>query len=266
MKRYSADEQTKRGIHRHNIDLFSQKVGDLVKRNQLSMTTDRGWLLNFLNKLTGEDWVLDRTGFVTATNKYRIIDAVLKEIKRGQMENQKEMEDWFKQRTNRHIGLVQYYCRKIYEYDPARFPNIIKLGKVHDQSKFNNPEYDPYVLITWDYRCKDKGVKFTLPDDIKKQMNMATNVHILTNQHHPEFWSPKEANLINREDKPPEEMVDATKMTDEAIGEMAADWCAMSTEKGNTPQQWADKNVNIRWKFTDKQKVLIYELLNEIWE
>jgi len=39
----------------------------------------------------------------------------------------------------------------------------------------------------------------------------------------------------------------------------------MSEEKGNTPQTWADKNVNIRWKFNDKQKELIYKILNSIW-
>ncbi len=40
---------------------------------------------------------------------------------------------------------------------------------------------------------------------------------------------------------------------------------AMSEEKGGTPKNWADKNVNVRWKFTDKQKDLIYELIEKIW-
>ena len=32
------------------------------------------------------------------------------------------------------------------------------------------------------------------------------------------------------------------------------------------PQNWADKNVNIRWKFNDNQKELIYKLIEDIWE
>jgi len=61
-------------------------------------------------------------------------------------------------------------------------------------------------------------------------------------------------------------MVDAMKMDNLDIAEMVCDWCAMSEERGNTPMQWADKNVNVRWKFTDEQKDLIYDLMNKIWE
>ena len=32
----------------------------------------------------------------------------------------------------------------------------------------------------------------------------------------------------------------------------------------NSAKEWADKNVNIRWKFTDKQKDLIYELIEVV--
>ena len=31
------------------------------------------------------------------------------------------------------------------------------------------------------------------------------------------------------------------------------------------PAGWADKNVNVRWKFNDEQKDLIYEILDEVW-
>jgi hypothetical protein len=39
---------------------------------------------------------------------------------------------------------------------------------------------------------------------------------------------------------------------------------AVSKERGNTPKSWADKNVNIRWKFNDDQKDLIYELIENV--
>jgi len=78
----------------------------------------------------------------------------------------------------------------------------------------------------------------------------------------------KNNNLINKNDRdePPAEMVDATKMPDLDLAEMVADFCAMSEEKGNTPQSWADRNVNKRWKFTDQQSDLIYEIMNKVWD
>jgi len=46
-----------------------------------------------------------------------------------------------------------------------------------------------------------------------------------------------------------------------------ADWAAMSEEKGtNTPQGWAGKNINKRWKFTKDQEYLIYDILDNIWD
>jgi len=179
-----------------------------------------------------------------------------------------EMRKFYEKRTKKHISLVQKYCKKIYEYDKDRFDGLIERGKVHDQSKYENPEKDLYIYITWDYKCKDDGVKFEIPEKIKDKMNNATNHHVKHNAHHPEYhFDDKESNLINREDrdKPPAKKIDATKMTDLDIAEMVADWLGMSEEKNSNPKDWADKNVNVRWKFTKKQKDLIYELIKEIW-
>jgi hypothetical protein len=183
---------------------------------------------------------------------------------------EKEMEDFFKERTNRHIALVGKYCKKIADYDKNRFGELIERAKVHDSSKFEEPEKDPYIYITWQYKCKDEGKEFDISEDMKEKMSLATEKHIKNklNTHHPEASCDKEVALINREnrDLPPKQIVDATKMTDLDIGEMCADWFSMSEEKKSNPKDWADKNVNIRWKFTDKQKDLIYELIEEIWE
>jgi hypothetical protein len=35
-------------------------------------------------------------------------------------------------------------------------------------------------------------------------------------------------------------------------------------ERGNSAKGWADKMIGTRWKFTDEQTELIYELLGEI--
>jgi hypothetical protein len=180
----------------------------------------------------------------------------------------KEMEDWFRERTNRHIDLVRKYCQKLADYDAYRFGELYNRGIYHDISKFEEPEIEPYVYITWQYKCKDKGEKFDISQEIKDKMSKATEHHVKNNPHHPEFHCEKEVGLINREnrDKPPQEIIDATKMTELDIGEMVADWLAMSEEKNSNPKDWADKNINVRWKFTGKQKGMIYELIDEIWK
>lgn len=183
-------------------------------------------------------------------------------------DNYTDMEDWFNKRTRKHIAAVQKFCKKIAEYDSARFSELLEKMEVHDKSKFEDPEIDPYIYTTWKYKCKDDGVDFECPKDIEDQMDEATEHHIKNNSHHPEFHCDKETDLINKDDrdKPPEEMIDATKMPDIDIAEMMADWMAVSEERGNSPKGWADKNVNVRWKFDDKQKDLIYELIDEVWE
>jgi hypothetical protein len=183
--------------------------------------------------------------------------------------NFEDMKVWFEKRTKRHIDLVQKYCNKIYKYDPVKFEVIIERGTEHDASKYKEPEMTPYIYVSWQYKCKDDGIKFEAPDGMKEKMNQATEHHVQNNAHHPESHIDADGHyLINREDrdKPPEKLIDATEMKDLDIAEMVADWCAMSEEKNTDPKDWADKNVNIRWKFNDKQKDLIYELITKVWE
>ena len=178
------------------------------------------------------------------------------------------MQDWFDKRTKQHIERVQKYCKKIEEFDPERFKGLVEQGSTHDASKYKDPEVDPYLYISWQYKCKDDGVDYEPPEDMEEKMSKATEHHVKNNRHHPEFHSDDDVDFINREDrdKPPEKKIDATKMKVVDIAEMCADWMAMSEEKGGKPKEWADKNVNVRWKFSDDQKDLIYEILKEIWE
>lgn len=178
-----------------------------------------------------------------------------------------EMKEHFKKRTDKHIGLVQKYCDKIDQFSMPGLEGLSERAKVHDASKYEEPEYTPYVYLTWDYKIKDDGKESGFPKEIKDKMNTATNHHVKNNEHHPEFHTDQE-DVINRDnrDKPPEEMVDATAMQDLDIAEMVCDWCAMSEERGNTPHSWADKNVNVRWKFNDDQKKLIYTLMDKVWK
>ena len=175
----------------------------------------------------------------------------------------------FKTRTDFHISLVQKYLQKIIDLNDSRLDNkILEEEKTHDQSKFESPEHEPYIHVNWSYYLKDQGKKYEPPEAIKDQMQAATFHHVKTNPHHPEAWD-KDSTLesINSKDrdKPPEKMVDATKMPLTYVAAMVADWLAMAEEKKTCPYKWADDNINKRWRFDKKQVKLIYYLLDKIW-
>lgn len=177
-----------------------------------------------------------------------------------------EREAWFEKRTNAHIGRVRKFAKIIEDSDPEKYGGLVKKAKDHDQSKFKEPQRTPYIALTWRHRWDDyKGYKVPgiIPD---KVINDATLLHLTTEDHHPEYWTnQKDKDLLNREDRDavPKKMVDATKMPPLAIAEMVADWAAMSEELGQgSPRVWADKKINIRWKFTPEQKKQIYDLIS----
>ena len=116
-------------------------------------------------------------------------------------ETDQKMKDWFEKRTNRHIELVQKYCKKIADAYP-QFKDLIARGETHDASKFEEPEKTPYIYISWQYKCKDDGIEFNPPENIDKQMNEAMNHHVLHNRHHPEFHSDTKIELKNRSERP----------------------------------------------------------------
>ncbi len=178
-----------------------------------------------------------------------------------------EMRDHFVKRTNRHIQLVQKYCGIIEEAFPE-MEGIIERGEVHDASKFEEPELTPYIWLTWRYKCEDEGRECKLPEGMKEEIDKATEYHILHNAHHPEASQGRTTDLINKKDRdaPPDSMVDATGMSTLDLGECLADWCAMSEERGNTPLEWAENNVNKRWEFTDTQCDEIFHILETIWK
>ena len=175
-----------------------------------------------------------------------------------------EMIQWFESRTEKHIKLVRKYGKLIGEFQP-RFADIDYM--VHDLSKYNEPEYTPYVHISWHYKMKQEGKRYEISDDINSKMNEASHHHVKNNQHHPEYYD--ENAELNQQDRDgiPDNVTDGTKMPDDSIAEMVADWCAMSEELGtNTPKDWADKVIGKRFKFTDEQTELIYELIDGVWK
>jgi len=186
------------------------------------------------------------------------------------MEPTKEMIDYFKQRTEYHLSLVRKWSDKIASIGDNRISKVLldKERDDHDEYKWVDPEYTPYLFITWNYKCKKEGVPFDLPTDIKDQMNAATFHHIKNHKHHPEYWdinaSIKSLNAVNR-DAPSGNIVDGTGMPMTYVASMCADWFAMSEELGTHPLDWAKANVNVRWKFDDDQIKLIYDLIDRVW-
>jgi hypothetical protein len=178
------------------------------------------------------------------------------------------MEDWFKYRTNLHIGLVRKYLDKIIGLDlPELNMETLVAEKDHDASKLVDPERDPYVHVSWKYRMKDQGKEYKPPADTEAKMREATLHHVLNNKHHPESWADSiTSDSINPKDRDatPEKIVDATKMPIDYVASMVADWMAMSEEKGTSIHDWIKKNVNIRWKFTPTQVALIDKLVDKV--
>ena len=184
-----------------------------------------------------------------------------------------EKEDYFVSRTNKHIALVQKACAKIVEAYP-RFKELLGRGKMHDASKFKEPERTPYIEISWRHKLeKEKGEfnsynnkGYKTPGTLTKDdENKATIHHVTTNSHHPEYHLEDKADAnINAEDRnKSDKVVDATRMPDLDIAEMVADWQAMSEElKTNTAREWYDKQKGVRWNFSNYQEALIDNLLH----
>lgn len=176
------------------------------------------------------------------------------------------MEQQFQERTANHIRAVQKKCARIEQYDPERFKGLTAIARKHDQSKYEAPEKEPYVYITWYYHTRDDGTPWAMPADMIEKTAEATEHHVKNNAHHPEFYS-QQTDTINKSDRdaPPDKKVIATNMPDIYIAEMVADWVSVSEERGTSPIDWADKNIGVRWEFDQDQIDLIYELIDLIW-
>ena len=159
----------------------------------------------------------------------------------------KEMVKFYEERTRKHIKRVKVNLLNIIsKYKQLNLEELDKRLMNHDKSKFSVDEYVPYIWMTEFYRKKQLGEEFKYPNkDIKKEINEAIKHHYKVNRHHPEFHN------------------DIQNMNNEDIVEMVCDWAAMSQEFNNGLKEFADKKIDIKYKFTNKQKVLIYKLIKE---
>lgn len=159
----------------------------------------------------------------------------------------KSMIKNFEKRTNEHIARVAKCLRKMYSM--MHDEELLNRAAIHDESKFQEVEREPYVWITEFYRCKNKGISFTYPPGVEERTRKASLHHVTTNRHHPEFH-----------DNPHD-------MTDIDIIEMVCDWTAMAQELGEnngSARGYAKKVVNIKWDFSDDQVKLIYDTIKKL--
>jgi len=187
-----------------------------------------------------------------------------------------EMENHYIKRTNEHIRRVQNnaeFLTKFYKlHDDEKF-ELLNNVKTHDITKYENPEKDLYTLISWKYHLKEDGnIELNVPDEVQIEMTKISEHHIKNNKHHVEYW---DESLISgfldpmdRDNVDDKLIIDGTKMPKIYIIEMVCDWTSLSQElDGNSDStEWANKNVNKRWKFTDEQVDLIYKLINTLKE
>lgn len=183
----------------------------------------------------------------------------------------KEKTEFFYNRTEKHIKLFKSFCSEIVKHQSLRSKIDKHLFyvemKAHDQSKYEEPEFSPYVHTTWKHKCQEDGYNYNPPADIEEQMFKATIHHITTNKHHPEYWTKFKGDLLNDNDrdKPTKEVIDCKNMPLTYVASMVADWMAVSKERKTDPFKWANDNINVRWGFSTKQEDFIYKILNTVW-
>jgi hypothetical protein len=176
---------------------------------------------------------------------------------------------FFLARTKAHVGRVKRNVGILAEKFPDIGPDLLEQVKTHDDTKYQEPEYTPYVEITWRYKCQAEGIDYQVSDEVQAAMNEATMHHIKSNKHHPEYWDAEfTADKFNHQDRDsvPDQMVDGRQMNKVSIAEMCCDWVSMAQEKqnSNSAHGWADMNVNKRWRFSDEQVGWIYLFLDTL--
>jgi len=167
---------------------------------------------------------------------------LVKHLNEQDIKPTKEMVKFYDKRTKEHIQRVQNNIKKIVK-QRSDLKELTSRAKIHDKSKWSKEEYIPYIWLTWWHKEKNAGRKFEYPEGIKDMTKKAWKSHEKINKHHPGAHSSPQ------------------KMSDIDIAEMVADWAAMSQEFGTSLKKWTNDNVGSKWKFTDKQTQLIYDLV-----
>lgn len=179
----------------------------------------------------------------------------MKTFKQRLQENEKL--EYFLKRTKEHIDRVKNNAEIIVRRLPE-LQGLLNQVEMHDQSKYEDPEREPYIELSWNYKIGE-------PErNSEDWIHRASEHHVKHNKHHPEYWDNDDSPTINHEDRDKLlRLIDGRSMDDISIAEMVCDWQSMSQEYNEgSCRGWADKNVNVKWNFTKKQKQLIYKIID----
>jgi len=236
----------------------------LVKTSSLSVVSYIQYIKNHKNS-KGEPapWVIKEhnTGRILSSHKTKEeAEKHLKQIyyfRHKKAGYQMELDDYLKERLfekylNDHINSVKDNVKKIV----FKYPQYIKaLENVEEHDKLKNlePERTPYIELTYK---KLYGIK-----DLSEEEQQALFHHIKNSKHHPEYWDDLVQNVRNDPDNATQE-VNVSKMPDEYLLEMVADWKATADVLGNTARSWFEKQNGKRWIFTSHQIDLINKFID----
>lgn len=152
----------------------------------------------------------------------------------------------FRHKVLMHNRLVNKYAERCHRAFP-----------LHDLSKI-----ETYLIYDYRYTLipKDQRTEYE-----QKALDHAVYQHVTCASHHPEYWTHTSLVGYTRENFCPNGIVEALDMPLGALEEMCADWCATAEYYKNTPFEWADKVINVYWKFSPRQISYIYRTLEEMW-
>ena len=180
--------------------------------------------------------------------------------------NKQEMIDYSNTRQWAHITAVCENMKKIAEMIPSCADQLEERMKLHDQSKFEEPEFTPYLYINWMYKCKKEGITYEYPEGMGDKTYDATVYHVLHNRHHPEFHA-GEVGISRTDRDKSDKIVDASGMSEVDVIEMVCDWVAVAKERGATSARpWFESCSKTRWSFTDEQKDFIDSIITILEE
>lgn len=150
---------------------------------------------------------------------------------------------FFNHRTWQHINSVNTQGLKLIAHKKVDSKKLKAQLMVHDLSKFSLMEREPYIWLSWYFKCKREMKYFEYPEGIKEKVKLATYSHTKVNTHHVQAHE------------------DVRDMSVEDLAEMVADWGAVSIEQGNDINSWANSFIP-KHDFSGSQVCLIQEFIS----
>ncbi|CAL6084225.1 Conserved_hypothetical protein [Hexamita inflata] len=155
-----------------------------------------------------------------------------------------QMIEHFQIRTKEHIDRVTRNMIALEGFQGLSQQELMQRALLHDKSKFESPEYEPYIWLTEYFRCKQSGIPFEYPGDMKEQVHNAIKHHHSHNAHH----------IVNK------------KTSELDLIEKVCDWTAMSQElnqNNGSCYKYYQENKD-KFRLSQAQKEFIEIVIKEL--